>query len=168
MDALKPTMVLVLLLAAAPACIGSTPEDRERDALSGGGGGPTHRPGEPCLLCHDFELAGTVYRRATDARGLSGAKVTVTDAAGHSFVATTNSAGTFLATVDGSVGAPTGTGDGRVELPWSLVYPLRVGVAAGGTERKMRNVIHREASCGECHKPVKGAASAGRIFVEAP
>jgi hypothetical protein len=158
----------VIVALGIAACIGSTPEDRERDALSGGGKGPTHRPGEPCRLCHDFELAGTVYRRAADTRGLAGATVKVTDAAGHAFSASTNSVGTFYATIDGSLAAPEAAEEGRVLLPWSLTYPLHVSVAKGAVEKKMRSVIHREGSCGECHKPERGPASAGRIFLEAP
>jgi hypothetical protein len=160
-------VVVASLALLASACIGETPDDRERAALAGGGGGPTHRPGEPCLLCHDFALAGTVYQRATDTAGVAGAQVSVTDDRGHAFTATTNQVGTFYVTVDGATSSPTARGEGHLTIPWSLAFPLRVSVARGGLTKKMRSFIHREAGCGECHKPAKGAASAGRIFVEA-
>jgi hypothetical protein len=144
---------IALLVACLAGCLGQTPQDVEADSLPDDGReGPTHRPGQPCLLCHGFAVAGTVYRYATDTRGLSGVEVELSDDAGHSATAITNSTGNFIFERD----------------PWTPLYPLHVTLRLGGVEKQMRNVVHREGSCGECHKPDKGAASPGRIFLEDP
>jgi hypothetical protein len=159
----------VIVALAAAGCIGQTPEDRERDAVVDvGRHGPTHNPGAPCLLCHDFALAGTVYRRATDDTGLAGVTVTMTDDAGHVFAATSNSTGNFYVTTGGGGTAPVTGRDGAVSIPWDVVYPVHVELRSGTTRKPMRNVIHQWGSCSECHKPDPGATSAGRVFLEAP
>ncbi|HTJ42260.1 MAG TPA: hypothetical protein VL463_09220 [Kofleriaceae bacterium] len=130
------------------ACIGQTPEDQERDAVvSIGPHGPEHNPGSPCLLCHDFGLAGTIYRRAADENGVAGVTVTMTDATGRVFTEVSNATGNFY-TND----APT--------------YPVHVEISMGGVKQPMRNVVHQWGSCAECHRPDAGASSAGRIFLE--
>lgn len=67
----------VTALLAATSCLGTPPEEAERNALprDDGEGGGTHRPGQPCLLCHGFEVAGTVFEFADDTRGISGVRV---------------------------------------------------------------------------------------------
>lgn len=148
-------------------CLGSTPEDAERDALGdtdhryGGEPGPQHRPGQPCLLCHGFQLAGTVYRFADDRAGVAGAQVHVTDGLGRSFTATTNSSGNFLVTRGDEEEE-----DGELGLPYELAYPLEVSIEHDTITRPMRSRIWREGSCAHCHGPEVGEGSAGRIVLE--
>jgi hypothetical protein len=156
-----------IVLVVLGACIGQTPDDRARDAVvSVGRHGPTHNPGSPCLLCHDFALAGTIYQRATDDNGVVGATVTMTDAAGRSFSAVSNETGNFYVTVDSSLSEPQPTDQGEVRVPWSVIYPVHVEVTAGGATKKMRNAIHQWGSCASCHTPDPGATSNGRVYVE--
>jgi hypothetical protein len=158
-----------LAAALLTACIGQTPDDRARDeVVSSGHHGPTHNPGSQCLLCHDFALAGTIYRRAADESGLAGATVTITDSTGHSFSAVSNSTGNFYVNVDSGVsGAITGR-EGEARVPWAIAWPVHVEVAAGGATKKMRNEIHQWGSCARCHTPDPGATSNGRIYLEMP
>ena len=156
-------------------CIGESSEQAAADALgpdtSGYPDGPFHRAGFPCTRCHgdrwwqespSFELAGTVYRRPTDDKGVSGAEVIVQDAAGHELRARTNRSGNFFFVREGSQ-ARQGA-DGRFELPFALAYPLRVRVALEGLEQAMEGLIWREPSCATCHMGEPGSASNGRVF----
>jgi hypothetical protein len=111
-----------ILALALGACIGQTPEDMERNqVVSEGHKGPTHNPGSPCLLCHGFALAGTIYLHATDTQGVGGVTVTMTDAAMHTFAAQSNSAGNFFVNVDTSLAAPAAGQEGEVRIPWDVV-----------------------------------------------
>lgn len=163
---MRPALLLVLL--ATLAC-GNTPEDDARDALGdtdhnyGGGSGPLHRPGQPCLLCHGFQLAGTVYRFEDDRAGVGGANVHVTDGMGRSFTAVTNSSGNFFVTRGGALAAHS---DGELELPYELEYPLTVSIEHEAIERSMRSQIWREGACAHCHGPTASESSAGRIVLE--
>ncbi len=159
-----------LLILSLSACIGTTPEEELADQQGedpAGENGPTHRPGQRCLVCHgsDFVVAGTVYLRSEDAAGLAGAEVEITDDAGGLFIAVTNRAGNFMLSV-GEVDEDR-QGQGWVGLPEAPAFPLRVTVRFADEERRMRNVIHREGACAACHDlHGKGAASNGKVFVE--
>jgi len=172
----RPVLGAVLAGGLA-ACIGTTPQEEAEQALGDDSAeeGPTHRPGQPCLVCHGedhspggevFVLAGTVYRRADDVDGLEGAEVEVTEDDGDVFTVRTNRVGTFLVSV-GEVDEDE-RDEGWIGLSSAPDYPLRVVVrAAGGLEETMRNVIHREGSCAICHdRAGPGATSAGKVFVE--
>lgn len=139
-------------------CIGVTPDDRARDALPDDheDEGPTHRAGQPCLLCHSaeggqtpyFSIAGTVY--AVDGvTGRGGVQVILVDAAGTTFTATTNYVGNFMITPD----------------EWTPVFPLTADVTDGDTSVEMRSPISREGSCSSCHTATRSATSAGRVVV---
>lgn len=173
---------LVLLVAG---CLANSPYRDAEDALGDTdhstvqedgrvGTGPTHRPGQPCLVCHGpdytpggevFELAGTVYRTMADHDGLEGAMVEVTDASGRTFEARTNRAGTFY--VERGDGSEQ-HGEGEFRLGYDLEYPLTVAVEFEGIRSEMRSQIWREGSCAHCHTKEEGSASVGRVFVEAP
>jgi hypothetical protein len=166
--------VIVTAALGGGACLGTTPEEELADSAGPDQGeeGPTHRPGQPCLVCHGedyspggpvFVMAGTVYLRADDADGLEGAEVEVTDAEGAVFSALTNRTGNFMM----SVGGDDEPEDGWVGLARPPVFPVRVLVRRGASEKQMRNVIHREGSCAFCHdRSGPDAASAGKVFVE--
>lgn len=163
-------------VALLHGCIGTTADEAEADALgpdtSGYEPGPLHRAGFPCTRCHGeqwwqesptFELAGTIYRRSGDSRGVEGAVVTVQDAAGHELRARTNRSGNFFLERGGS--QVVQEGDGRLQIPFALAYPLRVRVELDGQEQTMRGAIWREQSCAECHSGAPGAQSNGPVFV---
>jgi hypothetical protein len=102
---------------------------------TGGGGtttgvtGPLMRPGENCLSCHTFSLAGTVF----DASGAAAANVSVsvTDAGGAKLTLTSNAAGNFYATQP-------------VAFP-ATVW-LQKGALGGG-------MTAPAGSCNACHTP---------------
>ena len=126
------------------------------DEASGGGPGPTHRPGQPCLECHDgtiapaFTVAGTIFERADSLAPAAGATVTLRSADGSpAFEKSTNSAGNFYLTAG----------------EYHPVYPMRVSVSYQGTEVTMVSPIGRAGSCATCHSDPAGNASAGRVFI---
>ena len=154
------------MLAAMPAC--SVVEDvldpvhaQQVSALggdpSGQHNGPTHRPGQPCLVCHgglgpgrpDLSVAGTIYRTSADTQALQGAVVTLTDAQGVIRQVTTNRTGNFL------VDAQT----------WQPGYPLRVSVSYRGVSIDMKTHVGRDGSCATCHTDPAGQASAGHVYL---
>lgn len=159
-----------------PACLGTTPEEDAADEAGpeDGDEGPTHRPGQPCLACHGADytpggevlaVAGTVFVKASDQRGVEGAHVEITDDAGDVFDVRTNRTGNFMISV----------GDGDREEGWLRVaappvFPLHVRVYRSQQEQPMRSVIHREGSCAACHRREgAGADSVGKVFlVEEP
>lgn len=101
-----------------------------------------------------FVLAGTVYRRATDsdAHGLAGAAVEVTDAAGHEFTALTNRVGNFMVQVEAGLSSPQQREKGRLRIPWKPVFPLNVAVSYQGLTQEMESQVWREGSCAGCHR----------------
>ena len=168
MRAAAPLAALALLAGCWP----SVEEEAARDlGPEVGEEGPTHRPGQPCLACHGeryspgeavFVLAGTVYERATDPRGLYGAEVRMTDAEDRTFTVLTNQAGNFMVAAGDD---DEGEGEGYLRVPFRPTFPIRVDVRRGATEKVMRNVIGREGSCAACHTDPPGATSAGKVFV---
>jgi hypothetical protein len=137
--------------------------------------GPLHRPGQPCLACHDkyggateFAVAGTVYALASSGKAVLPApniRVTVLDSSnaggngtGNSLHVCTNTSGNFYILASDFAG---------------ITYPL--SPTAGGMP--MQSLIGRDGSCATCHKlpdassldVITGAAhdSAGVILVNA-
>jgi hypothetical protein len=127
--------------------------------------GELHRPGQPCLLCHDsFAVAGTVYNEDLTTP-FSGATVTLIDAAGTQQQATTNSAGNFIIR----------------KSDWQPVFPIGTYVPADGgaavfgvsivgsnpnNTAQMVTHIGRDGSCGSCHVGTsKSASSPGHVYV---
>lgn len=158
----------LLALSLLAACLGTSPEDAARDALGDyrGEGEPEHRPGQPCLTCHDFAIAGTVFLYADDEVGVSGALVTITDDAGHQFTAPTNRTGNFIVTVKSGIDSPRMTRRGLLQIPWEPVFPLRVVVQRGDVVREMESWIWREGSCAGCHHGGQDEAdSVAKIFL---
>jgi hypothetical protein len=161
---------LAALVLAAPLNACSVMEDvldpvhaRELAALgddpSGQRNGPTHRPGQPCLVCHgglgpgspDLSVGGTVYKSMSDTQALSGAVVTLTDAQKNVRRVTTNRTGNFM--VDASA--------------WQPVYPMLVSVSYGGVSVDMKTPVGRDGSCAACHTDPPGPASAGHVYLVA-
>jgi hypothetical protein len=135
--------------------------------------GPTHRPGQPCLVCHStyegaapaMAVGGTVYKQVSDMDAGTDAgtdmdagtpmvrlvpaprvPVVITDSSGDSRKTCTNSAGNFYIE----------------KSKWDdIAFPL--AVTAG--DREMRSLIGRDGSCASCHKnPAPGVAGVGATF----
>jgi hypothetical protein len=131
------------------------------DALGGEAAGvrkgPLHRPGQPCLLCHDgalgdppeFSVAGTVYQTQDKSAAASGAVVTLTGSDGRSTTTTTNQAGNFYLSPG----------------EFTPAYPMKVSVTYGSVKVDMTSRIGRDGSCGTCHTSNAGPSSAGPVFV---
>jgi hypothetical protein len=149
------TLAAVLLGACDPV---------QNDAIAALGGetgghpGPQHRPGQPCLLCHDgalgdpaeFSIAGTVYLRPTGVEPAQGATVELKAADGASFEVVTNRAGNFYVSPD----------------QFSPKFPLQTTVALQGRNVAMLTNIGRDGSCAGCHFQPAGPSSAGQVYVE--
>jgi hypothetical protein len=156
-------LALVAILASAgSAC---DPVRNDQIAALGGevggvGPGPSHRPGQPCLLCHDgklgnpleFAVAGTVFRLASTREPVSGATVTLKGADGSTYDATTNEAGNFY--VEPS--------------QWTPLYPLHVSITAEGHTVEMKTHIGRDGSCAGCHFDPAGPGSYGHVSLVDP
>jgi hypothetical protein len=117
--------------------------------------GPLHRPGQPCLLCHDgalgdppaFSVAGTIFDLPSSTQGVDGATVSLTDANGSSFDAVTNAAGNFYVT----------------PAQWTPTFPLTVAVTSSGLRLTMKTDIGRDGSCAGCHIDPAGPSSPGHV-----
>ncbi len=179
-------IALLLLLGACTlggCTLGTSPEDEARLDLGGepGGGGDdddgdeTHRPGQPCLVCHRdgynpgeklLVIAGTVYLRPSDTTGLEGATIAISDAAGRAFEMVSNRTGNFMVQVKTSLSAPEQKSKGRVKIPWQPTFPLRVEVRYAGTVKEMKSMVWRDGSCAGCHVgSVGGEESVPRVFI---
>jgi hypothetical protein len=118
--------------------------------------GPLHRPGQPCLLCHEesgeagpFTVAGTVYLDAMSATPVADVEVTVIDSMARSFASTTNCAGNFFIKPNQFV----------------PVFPIWLEMRAGMVLRTMDTASFREGSCAACHADPKSRSSAGHVYL---
>ena len=158
-----------LLPAALAGCRYDPVPQHIIDSLGPEKGTPsaTHRPGQPCLVCHSayvgaspaFAVAGTLFMKNMDGSLGPAAQVAVTvfDSAGKLRKACSNAAGNFFVKAD----------------DWAdVTFPI----AAQAGERSMTSLIGRDGSCASCHKspdaasldPTTGAAhnSPGVILVD--
>lgn len=146
LQTLTPLLAAGLLGGAAAACTNDPVPQEIIDGLGPETGEPSaaHRPGQPCLVCHDtyggakpaMAVGGTVY--TTDPMGAivpaPAVLITITDSSGDSRMACTNPAGNFYIEKDA----------------WAdIAFPL--GVECGGL--RMTSLIGRDGSCASCHKP---------------
>jgi hypothetical protein len=160
-----PAAAVAVVLAAA-SC-----DPVRSDAIAALGGeapgvrqGPLHRPGQPCLLCHDgsigapegFTVAGTVFVFSGDRTPVNGATVKLVDSTGSSFLALTNEEGNFYV----------------LPSQWTPRYPMTVSVVRPGASPRGRTVtvmqtpIHTEGSCAGCHSDPASAGSPGHVCLE--
>ena len=152
------SFLLPLVLASWTGACGDPVRDQARAALGdearGVPEGPLHRPGQPCLVCHDatgasaFSVAGTVYARAAGGVPVDKVTVQLVDSAGRRFEARTNCAGNFF--VRPSELAPQ--------------YPLWTTLSIGDKSIDMESPVFRDGSCASCHTNPKGPASAGEVY----
>jgi hypothetical protein len=153
-----------LLFAAFSAIlIACNPTHSEQvDALGGEANGvrtgPTHRPGQPCLVCHDgaigdpgqFSVAGTVFETAGSAAPVNGATINLMDVRGSTHTARTNEAGNFYITPS----------------EWTPTYPMTVTVSPpSGSPIAMYSLISRDGACAGCHVDPVSATSPGRVAI---
>lgn len=125
-----------LLLVALLACGGHEDDDKNNELMA---------PGQNCLACHSFTVAGTVFGSATadTGSGLAGVSVVITDANSVETTLTTNAAGNFFS------GSP-------------LALPLKkAAVVRNGTRTEMAGVP--EGACNRCHTLPATGGAAGRI-----
>jgi hypothetical protein len=118
--------------------------------------GPLHRPGQPCVLCHDaeggatpFTLGGTVYVDATSNVPIGDVAVIVIDADRAVFTSVTNCAGNFF--VRPAEFAPR--------------YPIWVSMRGGDVHRSMESPAYREGSCAGCHADPRSKSSVGHVYL---
>jgi hypothetical protein len=164
-----------ILAAHAGGC--SDPLTDQRIAALGGekpGVAPSeyHRAGQPCVLCHGdgggveplITVGGTIFAKPDGRLPVSGAVVTLKDAAGHILQKTTNCVGNFYA----------------VRSEWDPTFPVHVLVdyedPSSTTVPKARRTsamashIAREPSCAGCHldpgdsTDSRSQLSPGRVF----
>lgn len=158
---------IVFLLLAVVSCADPV-RNAERQALGpedpGVPRGETHRPGQPCLVCHDdFSIAGTIYYEDLTTP-FEGATVSFVDASGNTFSSTTNSAGNFIVR----------------KSDWVPVFPIGaytdgngnpvIGVTVVGTDpnnvAQMITHMGRDGACASCHtKDGPSTTSPGPVYL---
>jgi hypothetical protein len=152
-----PSLSAALVAAAlAGSCdpVHEHQEDVLADNAPGVQNGPLHRPGEPCLVCHDgdFSMAGTIFVGGNDKTPLAGATVTLTGADGVTESLRTNAAGNFYANAS----------------DYTPHYPVHVSVTSGGTTVQMVSHIGGNGSCAFCHVDPAGPGSPGHVYFDVP
>jgi hypothetical protein len=156
-NAVRWPAFFVALLACDP--VHQSAVDALGDEAPGVRRGPTHRPGQPCMLCHDgalgdasqFTVAGTVYAdEGQNSGGANSVQVVLTDSTGSTFTTTTNTAGNFYLT----------------PRDWTPTYPMKVKiVATDGSEHPMTTHVGRDGSCAGCHEYPPGPRSPGHVYL---
>jgi hypothetical protein len=118
--------------------------------------GPSHRPGQPCVLCHRdggnasaFSVAGTVYQDANSQKPAGNVAVIIIDSTNTTFTAVTNCAGNFY----------------LVNNRLAPSYPIWVSLRAGQVQRDMASPAYREGSCSACHAGSRSPQSPGHVYV---
>jgi hypothetical protein len=161
----RPILALALLAAStAASCFDPVHADDvaalgpEADGVRTG---ETHRPGQPCFVCHggagpgpEFAFAGTVYLTKDGAEPARGAQVELRQGSdpSKSYRVRTNEVGNFYVEKN----------------RFDPVYPVFVALVDGriteGTpgRRDMISSIGRDGGCGYCH--VRDVAAAGAML----
>jgi len=160
------TALLVLLAGAGLGACASPVNDDKIDALGGEKPGVLesefHRPGQPCVLCHDsyegaspqIAVGGTVFAAPSEPVPVEGVVVTLTDSSGITFTKTTNCIGNFFITAD----------------EWTPAFPLRAEIECpipGSTDTDrfvMGTRIGRDGSCAGCHFNAPSQSSPGWVY----
>lgn len=142
---------LALLLAAC----GSQRSDEEAalgPEAPGVPHGPTHRPGQPCLVCHtDFSVAGTVYQKPDGATPADEVTVYLRDAAGAEATVVTNCVGNFYIKTN----------------QFDPVFPLQASLIRNDRDPRstsMASKIGRDGSCAGCHTKPASSNSPGVVY----
>jgi hypothetical protein len=119
--------------------------------------GPLHRPGQPCLLCHDgalgdpqrFTVAGTIFETAGALVAAGNVNVALTDARGIQISLTTNAAGNFYVTPS----------------QYDPSFPLQVSVAGVPmlTLIEGNGTVEPNGGCASCHFDPAGRSTPGHV-----
>ncbi|MGZ3421428.1 MAG: hypothetical protein ACXWUG_05870 [Polyangiales bacterium] len=159
-------MKRLLVVTVAAAAIGACGDPVHSNAVDALGGetyglrpGPTHRPGQPCLVCHggagpgkpEFAVAGTIFQTVDALDFLQGAEVTLTDSAGNEITLRTNQTGNFYFPASN----------------WTIAYPMTVKVAYKGVEVQMKTHVGRDGSCSSCHSDPVSPSAVGHVYLVA-
>jgi hypothetical protein len=155
-------IVLLVFAALSPACADPVhdmavaalgPEDPNVPP------GPLHRPGQPCVLCHDgtgparfvLSVGGTVYEQQAADTPVMGATVVLFDSKNRQFAAETNCVGNFF--VQPGEYAPD--------------YPMYPQVHYQGLVASMRTHVGRDGSCATCHTGHPSPSSVDHVYLSA-
>ena len=120
--------------------------------------GEFHRPGQPCLRCHDSQggqepemvVAGTIFATPDDKTPVANATVIVVDKLEEFRNVTTNCVGNFYITRD------------EWENP---AFPLRTSLTCpDGGGGVMDTLIHRDGACAGCHEGFPDVDSPGWLY----
>jgi hypothetical protein len=118
--------------------------------------GPLHRPGQPCILCHEdgsrappFSVAGTVYDQAGSEAPAPNVTVYILDSANQVHSTTTNCAGNFYV----------------LPSDYMPTYPFWVTLKGGDIRRDMDSPVYREGSCAGCHVGDAGPTTPGHVYL---
>ena len=125
--------------------------------------GPLHRPGQPCLLCHQdgignpqrFTVAGTIFQTTGALVAASGVQVDLIDASGASIGIVTNAAGNFYLTPS----------------QYDPTFPVQVSLNAAGSRVQMQTLIEGNGTvepnggCASCHFDPVGPSTPGHVAV---
>lgn len=172
-------LVPLLLAVACGDPVRSSAIDKLGGEAPGVKPGPLHRPGQPCVLCHDGNgpgnisllFGGTVYQmEGPPAVPAVGAIVHFRDSLGADYRTLTNCAGNFFV-VEGdynptwpvfvkteyAVEVPTPGGPQRIPLVQPMTSPLYD--TDGSTVAGLRR------SCASCHVDPPGATTVGHIYL---
>jgi len=155
-------LVLGLVLSACSDPVKSQLIDSLGGEQGGVPEGPLHRPGQPCLACHDgtgpadsvFRLAGTIYQDAMTTKPLQDALVHFEDANGKKFDSGANCAGNFYVR----------------DTDWAPAWPVWVKIVYGTAmgmpvPHNMGSPIYRDGSCATCHTDPASVQSAGHVYL---
>lgn len=156
--------------------------------------GPTHRPGQPCLVCHggsgpaslQFSIGGTAYETQmvpladggapASSAPLVGASVQLTDSSDLGDASDASSVSTATqTTTTNSVGNFY-----ILESDWAPVFPIgglgpshQIQICAGScvsttvAKASMLTAIGRDGSCADCHFSPPGPLSPGPLYLMA-
>jgi hypothetical protein len=114
------------------------------------GNGPGMRPGEPCSNCHNFTIAGTVYKTEHESSLCNGS-----DVAGANVVVTD---------ITGAVTTIPVTSEGNFYTTNAIAGPFQAKVVYQGREQVMLEP-QATGSCNLCHTPVGANSAPGRIML---
>jgi hypothetical protein len=154
-------VIAALAVVASSAC--DPVHDDARAALGGETAGvppgPLHRPGQPCLVCHDgasgdpaaLSMAGTLFADGNALTPQAGATVHLMDALGSTASVTTNAAGNFFLT----------------PATFTPKYPVHVtSITLGAASITMHSHIGGNGSCAGCHADPAGPDSPGHVYFQ--